>query len=432
MGSDTAATLQGGPVTSRQRIYLRIALAGVVTLAYAALWTMNTRPLAVRQHFYENYFSFPASSPQMFEDWRYYLIWLDCVRAGAPTDKPCSLGSPIPWAYPSAWLLLVHTGLSVRHTVPTAALLYIGLVAMVSCLFAPRSVSEVCYDAIFLVSPPFVLALERCNMDVLVFILLGLAVALASRRAVLGAFGLVWVAALLKIYPGVSLFAFIRKRGDVFAAGLCAATLLVYLDAIRPQLKLLYIVVSQSEFQSFGSPELFLILAKKLEAMGHPLPLLHFVIPVFALVVYTISVTLLAFAFVRRRIAIDLKPLSDISQYAFAAGGLVYCLCWFIGMNYNYRYIFVAMTLPQGWAWASARFRLRWLYVAYLLAALAEAWLALFQFKHPWFEIGHALLGWFLYGVFLFTLILLSWRTLVQELSKGAGWKFMRRWEGAA
>jgi hypothetical protein len=427
MGSDTAATLQGGPVTSIQRIYLRIALAGLVTLAYAALWTMNTKPLAVRQHFYESYYSFPASSPQLFEDWRYYLIWLDCVRAGAPTDKPCSLGSPIPWAYPSAWLLLVHTGLSVRQTVPTAALLYIGLVAMVSYLFAPRSVSEVCYDALFLVSPPFVLALERCNMDVLVFILLGLAVALASHRAVFGAFGFVCVAALLKIYPGVSLFGFVRKKRDVFAAGLCAVTLLVYLDAIQKQVKLLYIVVSQSEFQSFGSPELFLILAKKLEAMGHPVRLLHLAIPVFALVVFTISVALLAFAFVRWRIGIDLEPLNDISQYAFAAGGLVYCLCWSIGMNYNYRYIFVAMTLPQAWAWASARFQWHWLYVAYLLAALSEGWLALFQFKHPWFEIGHALLGWLLYGVLLFTLILLCWRMLVQELSKGTGWRFMRR-----
>jgi hypothetical protein len=43
---------------------------------------------------------------------------------------------------------------------------------------------------------------------------------------------------------------------------------------------------------------------------------------------------------------------------------------------------------------------------------------ALFQYTHPWIEIGHALLGWLVYGVLLFTLILLSWRTLVTALGE--------------
>jgi hypothetical protein len=52
--------------------------------------------------------------------------------------------------------------------------------------------------------------------------------------------------------------------------------------------------------------------------------------------------------------------------------------------------------------WASAKFRWRSAYGTYLRAALAMAWLALFQYTHPWIEIGHALLGWFLYeGCFL-------------------------------
>src|SRR5579863_238816 len=323
METDAGKASQGGTVTHRQRIYLRFALVGLVALAYAALWTINAKPLDVREHFYQKYFTFPASTPQAFEDLGYYLVWLDCVRAGAPTDKPCSLGSSIPWAYPSAWLLVAHTGLSVRHTVPLAALFYIGLVGMVSYLCAPGSVSEVFYDALFLISPPFVLALERCNMDILIFILLGLAAALASRRVVLGAFGLVWVAALLKVYPGVSLVAFIRKKSDALVAGLCVATLLVYLGAIWQQLKLTYVIVPRSDWESFGSPELFLILASKLEAMGHPVRLLHFVIPVFALVVFTILVAMLAFAFVRRRIDVDLEPYDDLSQHAFTVGALV-------------------------------------------------------------------------------------------------------------
>jgi hypothetical protein len=232
------------------------------------------------------------------------------------------------------------------------------------------------------------------------------------------------------MYPGASLLAFVRKKGDAFIAGLGAVTLLAYLMAIRRQLRLIYIVIPQTEFQSFGSRELFLILSKKLQAMGHPMSIPPSMIAVFAQAVFTISVVLLAFAFVRRRIDKDLEPLNGISEYAFAVGGFVYCLCWSIGMNYNYRYIFVAMTLPQ--AWASARCQWRWLYRAYLLAAMAMAWLALFQFKHPWIEIGHALLGWLLYGVFLFTLTLLYWRLLVQELGKGTVWRFMRRSEGAA
>jgi len=418
MKSVSGATIRTGPVTSLQGFYLRIALAAVVTLAYAALWTINAKPLDLRQNFYQSYFSFPASTPQAFGDLGYYLVWLDCVRAGAPTDQPCSLGSPIPWAYPSAWLWLAHTGLSIRHTVPVAALFYIALIALVSYLFAPRTVFETCYDALFLISPPFVLALERCNMDVLIFFLLGLAVVLARRRAVLSAFGLVWVAALLKIYPGVSLLAFIRKKSHVLAAGMCAVTLVVYLEAIRSQLRLVYLIVPRSEWESFGSPELFLILGKKLEALGHPAPLLHSVIPAFALAVFTIAVALFAFASVRRNFDTDLKPFDDLAELAFSVGSLVYCACWALEMNFNYRYIFLALTLPQAWAWASASSRWRRFYGAYLLAALAMAWLTLFQYKHPWIEIGHALLGWVLYGLLLFTLVSMYWRAVVTALGK--------------
>jgi hypothetical protein len=420
MKTGDGAVVQGGPVSSRQRIYLRIALAGIVTLAYAALWTINTKPLEVREHFYQSYFSFPASTPQAYGDLRYYLVWLDCVRAGAPTDQPCSLGSPIPWAYPTAWLMVAHTGLSVRQTIPSAAFLYIGLIAMAAYLCAPGSVSEVFYDALFLVSPPFVLALERCNMDILIFLLLGLAVVLASRRAVMAAFGLVWVAAFLKIYPGVTWLAFIRKKRDVIAVGIGVATLAVYVEAVRAQLRFLYTILPQSEWESFGSPELFLILAKKLETMGHPVRLLHSVIPVFVAAVFSIVVAILALTFVRRRIDMDLEPLDDISQHAFTVGGLVYCACWPLGMNFNYRFIFLAMTLPQAWTWVSARFRWRWAYGAYLLAALTMAWLALFQYTHPWIEIGHALLGWLLYGLLLFTMILLYYRKGVAVLCEKA------------
>jgi hypothetical protein len=432
MKSIAGAALQGEPVILSQRIHLRIALAAVLTLAYAALWTLNTKPLDFREHFYQTYYSFPASTPQPFGDLGYALIWLDCVRAGAPTDQPCSLGSPIPWAYPPAWLLVAPTGLSIRDTVPMAALFYVGLIAMVTYLCNPRSFSEVCYDGLFLVSPPLVLALERCNLDVLVFLMLGLAVALANRKAVMGAFGLVWVAAFMKMYPGAAFLAFVRKKVDVLVAGLGGLTLLAYLLAIRRQLKLIYNVIPQTEFQSFGSREVFLILGKKLQAMGHPMTLTPAVIALIAQAMFTILVALLVFVFVRRGIDRDWKPSTEVSQYAFAVGGLVYSLCWTIGMNYNYRYIYVAMTLPQAWAWASAKSQWRWFYRAYLLAALVMAWLALFQFKHPWIEIGHALLGWFLYGVFLFTLILLYWRVLVQELGDGTGWRFIRRWEGAA
>jgi hypothetical protein len=218
----------------------------------------------------------------------------------------------------------------------------------------------------------------------------------------------------------------------VLMAGLGGLTLLAYLLAIRRQLKVIYIVIPQTEFQSFGSREVFLIIGKKLQAMGHQMPLPLSVSALIAQTVFTISVALLAFVIVRRKIDKELEPSNDVSQYAFAVGGLVYSLCWSVGMNYNYRYIYVAMTLPQAWTWGSAKFPWRWLYRAYLLGALVMAWLALFQFKHPWIEIGHALLGWFLYGVFLFTLILLYWRVLVQDLGKETGWRFMRRWEGTA
>jgi hypothetical protein len=394
--------------------FLRIAFAGILALTYGAIWTINSKPLPVREHFYQRYFSFPASTPQSYEDWRYYFVWLDCVRAGAPTDRPCSLGSGIPWAYPSAWLLLARTGLSARHTVPTAALLYIGLIAISTWLLTPGSILELAFYALFFVSPPFILALERCNMDVLVFILLGAAVILGNRRTIWAAFSLVWVAALLKIYPAASLPAFVRKRNDFFVAGFLGTTLLAYIVAIRQQLKLLSVVVAQTEYESFGSPEAFLIMAKKLEALGHPVPMLHGGFPLIAVVIFSAGLIILAATLIRRGLAAEIEIISNtISARAFGAGALVYCFCWAVGMNFNYRYMFVALTLPQAWSWASGNSRWRGLFRAYLLAALAEAWLALFQFSHPWIEGFHAILGWFLYGTLFLVLIPFAGRILL-------------------
>jgi hypothetical protein len=396
-------------------------LLAIVVVVYAALWTINTRSLPARDHFYRTYFSFPASAPRSFEDWRYYLIWLDCVRAGMPTDRPCPLGSSIPWAYPPAWLILVRTGLSVREAVPAAALLYIGFITTAFCLFAPTSISEAGYQMLFLASPPFVLALERCNMDVLIFILLGLAVAIANRGGALRAIAIIWVAALLKVYPGISLVAFVRKKRDLSVAGLCMVSFLIYLYEIRRQMRLTYVVVPRTEYESFGSPELFLILAHKLQVMGHDVALLRTAVPILTVAFYTVSLLLAARVLIARKININFEPSGGKSEFAFLIAAVVYCFCWGLEMNFNYRYMFVAMTLPQAWIWASGTSWWGWLYRAYLSSALAKAWLTLFQFRHPWLEGAHALLGWILYGILVLTLVLLvSQRALLSPDAKGA------------
>jgi hypothetical protein len=162
-------------------------------------------------------FGLPTIRP-IFSDTAAVLAASDARAAGLnPYANPSpfdTLGRP--HVYGPWWLELHRLGLT-RGDRPWIGL-WLGVSASVVMLrwLRPRNWTGMAAAFLLMVSPPLLLAYERANADLVLFLLLSLAGGLlfkdGVRRSVLAA-GLVWLAAALKIYPLVAVVALSARGG---------------------------------------------------------------------------------------------------------------------------------------------------------------------------------------------------------------------------
>lgn len=139
-----------------------------------------------------------------------------------------------PHVYGPLWLLSGPLGLTVADAAWVGALLGLAFLAVALVAAAPRTPGAALVTALVLLSPPVLLGVDRANNDLVIFLLLAVAAALAVRvgpvRRVSGAAILV-LAAALKYYPLVVLPALAARPGKLRGLALlglgCAAVFAV-------------------------------------------------------------------------------------------------------------------------------------------------------------------------------------------------------------
>src|ERR671910_1388926 len=195
-----------------------VALYLSVVTGLRALWDVDIWPrLGV------------PSGPSIFFDARNVAAAVECSQLGFDplVDNPCD-----PWGrtmfYPRVWLLLRVAGLEQRHTLLFGAVVVTVFVLSLLLLLPRLSLAEGVVVAAGACSPAVMFAVERANMDLVIFSGLALAAVVwrrGSATAQYVAVGLVLLMAMAKLYPVGALLAFLparRRRVAAAAAGALA------------------------------------------------------------------------------------------------------------------------------------------------------------------------------------------------------------------
>jgi hypothetical protein len=297
------------------------------------------------------------TGPSDFFDARNVMAALECRRLGFDPliENPCDpWGRPI--VYPRPWLLLRFLGLDQSDTTVFALVAIALFVAAFVWILGPVTTGEGIVAALALCSPAVMLAIERANMDIVVFVLLALAIgawASSSRLGRMSSPVVMLLAALAKVYPIFGLGGYLasRKRKPMLIALGCAGAFLFWVAVTRDDIRALADRAPQGEFYSYGARILLSRGFRVLTPEGWEGS--QFATQLVAAAIVA-SLGLFAWFWVRRRVLIEGGDLAG-TTLALYVGSLVYIGTFVIGNNFDYRLVFVLLTLPQLFAWTKNR-----------------------------------------------------------------------------
>jgi Glycosyltransferase family 87 len=297
------------------------------------------------------------SGPSRFFDARNITAALECRRLGHDplVDNPCD-----PWHramfYPRAWLLLRWLGLDQSDTTALGVLIALVFLLSVCLLIGRVSAGEGIVVALAVCSPAVMFAIERANMDVVLFSMLAAAVVLwrrgtATSRTLSPL--LVLAAAVGKLYPvfGLPAYALLRNRRAALAAAACGLAFLAYVAVTLEDVKTVANTATQGQYYSYGAR----ILIGQLyhQAVGHNWEGASMAAQAVAAVPLLVLAAL-AWVWSRRRLGPPPPPAPTAALLAFYLGAFIYVGTFAIFRNYDYRLVYLLLTLPQLIAWARA------------------------------------------------------------------------------
>jgi hypothetical protein len=307
-----------------------------------------------------------------------------------------------PHLYTEWWLAGGALGLTLADTLWLGTVL-IGLTLVSTVLLTrPANAWEAGSLVLFLVSPAMLLAVARANHDLVVFVLMGAALAcLRTTRLTLRALGIVLlaVAAVLKYFPlaAILLLFEARTRREMLGWSLLYGLVLVLAwPSLEPGLR--------AAVRNQPAPDW-------LYAFGAPVLFRDFHLPVPG----GLIAAALLLAIVAGRLVF--KPVPDSApatasrddEREFVCGAVMVAGCFLHGSSYVYKMIFAAWLLP--WLWRTAPVKQsRWFIFALLIAVLwLEGFMAVVINLSVTFSIWTTVTGERVLAVTLLASQLLTW-----------------------
>ncbi|RKZ61204.1 MAG: hypothetical protein DRR16_15725 [Candidatus Parabeggiatoa sp. nov. 3] len=332
------------------------------------------------------YLGVPSMSPS-FADLRDITSALECYRQGFDPliHNPCDPWNR-PMNYPRLWLGLSSLGLDQSHTFILGILQAILFYACIFIIIIKRlSVSEGLFYGLILCSPAVMLAVERGNNDLMIFVFLSLSVFLMQKRRILPYF-FILMASILKLYPIVSIMSALRedKKRAIIIMLMVGTLFMIYMIYTWQDVILIGTTVPRSANLSYGSRVLFDGLNpifQSISGLGIPehfRTLFSFMAVLFVLVASYLATRL---AFIQTHTQNKLITTQYIDS--FRIGSIIYIGTFIIGNNWDYRLIFLILTLPQLFAWFKIQNPLSQCSVFLLIAILFTMWASFFA---VWFS----------------------------------------------
>ena len=285
-----------------------------------------------------------AHFPTPFIDLAAIFSWRECFLQGVdvtvivpcdPMQRGPANYSPLVWHLPYEWI-------GFQNVVPTAMLLDTLFLLLMFSMFQPRTRAECLIMTLAMVSPVAFFALERCNLDIPIFLLILGAFLLPQNRrwGRITAYGAIWTGGLLKFYPFVLLATMLRERPGRFLV-LASASLAALAGLILWQLPYLSRLVLPKEFVSgmFGAR----VLGEGLQQQLGLQPAGATIVTILCCAASFAAMTVLAQKFAKPVGALNLL---DRNSGTMVCGGILTLACFFSGFNVYYRAVFLLPVIP--------------------------------------------------------------------------------------
>src|SRR5690348_16991872 len=283
-----------------------------------------------------------------FKDGELLLRSFERYRAGVPIPQ-VEKDSP----YPPIWLWTFGpTGLNASHAVAVGVITGAAVTVMTVLFLGQLTLLEGIFAALLLISPCFMLGIERGNGDSFVFMIALCAIWLLAHRArwAVAAAVLILYAAALKFYPIAALIAFIKKQNRWRYIVVCSVLFVAYCLLSLDDLKRIAKYTEgwgRETSLSFGCMVSFDRLYLFLQQHGATFAKQWFELAglAAALLVAAIAIGMTA----RRRLAASLTV--NIAGIGFLAGAAIYLFCFLMGNHYAYRLRWLVLIVPQLFVW---------------------------------------------------------------------------------
>ena len=316
-------------------------LPGLIVFAiFASLYLID------RASYYDGLYAYGIEWYEYpFVDWEYFDRIADCSSRGVDvyTDRSCLL------VYSPLWLhaTFIPGGPVSRNIFGIGFIL--GFLASLPVLFRPRSGREAAIYILSYLSPAVGLALERGNIDVLIYFTFILVVMLGSDNVLkrIASYVLILFAGLLKFYPLVGLLIAVRERFRTFLAiGIVASGItLAFIFQYRTELVAIgkNIPFSSVMGATFGAVNVITGPPSRIDQIVHLLPNfgLHLdsnEIQALLIVLFFVAGIVRISPIVRNAdIGAAFQRMGGRDRLALMLGSIVIAGCFFAGQSIEYR-----------------------------------------------------------------------------------------------
>jgi hypothetical protein len=296
----------------------------------------------------------------------------DAVRAGIDPYGPNPLDLlHRAHVYPHWWLMLTQLGLTRDDFRWLGFVLGAAFFVAVGAGLRPRSIKEVLWYLAGFCSPPVMLALERSNNDLVIFLLLAPVpwFLIARREAVrLLAIPLITAATALKTYPIVAIAVLLDgdNRRELWRrwALMGMACTVIGIDLMYDWPQFGRRVPEMRGLLSFGAADAFILMGLGVQ---------HAKLITLAIAVVAFAILLKVDFLSRWTIARENRA----AWLSFTLGAAVLTGCFFAGTSFAYRWIFALWLLPLTWRTLvdlTSPSRVRRLAIALAILSMAVFW----------------------------------------------------------
>jgi len=299
-------------------------------------------------------------TPRLFTDLRDVLVAMECTRLGFDilAVDPCLPTTAMSPNYPRLWMALAPLGLGGRDTEWLGITLSVLFFLCVLWIAGKLNFGGAIVYSSAVVSPSVMLAIERNNVDVVLFILLcvalGLLVYFPRRIGRAISYSIVFLTALLKLFPIFASVVLLRERKKMALGGLVAmaAAFTVYAVSIFSDLQKIDARVLRFQGLAYGRsivPELLTTSDLFRRLLGFTLSLSQ---AAWLSIIGMASVMLIAYlaAMLTHKSFAD-GDAATFQLDSFRVGAAIYIGTFALGNNTDYRLIFTLFTLPLLIAW---------------------------------------------------------------------------------